>query len=48
MIENEQVASIAYELETTFEQFAVYHFNSNAYDGLLQNTGLVKTSYVPA
>ena len=36
MIENEQVASIAYELETTFEQFAVYHFNSNAYDGLLQ------------
>lgn len=38
MIENEQVASIAYELETTFEQFAVYHFNSNAYDGLLQKT----------
>ena len=38
MIANEQVASIAYELETTFEQFAVYHFNSNAYDGLLQKT----------
>lgn len=38
MVENEQVASIAYELETTFEQFAVYHFNSNAYDGLLQKT----------
>lgn len=38
MVENEKVASIAYELETTFEQFAVYHFNSNAYDGLLQKT----------
>src|SRR5690606_29672788 len=38
MIDNETVASIAYELETTFEQFAVYHFNSNAYDGLLQKT----------
>lgn len=38
MVEIEQVANIAYELETTFEQFAVYHFNSNAYDGLLQKT----------
>src|SRR5690606_16570627 len=38
MIETEEVASIAYELETTFEQFAVYQFNSNAYDGLLQKT----------
>src|SRR5690606_8249920 len=38
MIEVEEVASIAYELESTFEQFAVYQFNSNAYDGLLQKT----------
>lgn len=38
MIDVEEVASIAYELETTFEQFAVYQFNSNAYDGLLQKT----------
>src|SRR5690606_36343815 len=38
MIETEEVASIAYELESTFEQFAVYQFNSNAYDGLLQKT----------
>lgn len=38
MIDVEKVASIAYELETTFEQFAVYQFNSNAYDGLLQKT----------
>src|SRR5690606_36413484 len=28
MIETEEVASIAYELETTFEQYAVYQFNS--------------------
>ncbi len=38
MVENEPVASIAYQLETTFEQFAVHHFNSNAYDGLLKTT----------
>ncbi|WP_216940094.1 Hpt domain-containing protein [Acinetobacter sp. BY419] len=38
MLVVEEVASIAYELETTFEQFAVYQFNSNAYDGLLQKT----------
>ncbi|QPF32766.1 Hpt domain-containing protein [Acinetobacter lwoffii] len=38
MVDVEEVASIAYELETTFEQFAVYQFNSNAYDGLLQKT----------
>ncbi|NGP40162.1 response regulator [Acinetobacter sp. GC2] len=38
IIDVEEVASIAYELETTFEQFAVYQFNSNAYDGLLQKT----------
>ncbi|ANF82326.1 hybrid sensor histidine kinase/response regulator [Acinetobacter sp. NCu2D-2] len=38
MIANETIASIAYELETTFEQFAVHHFNSNAYDALLLKT----------
>ncbi|CAM4075877.1 hybrid sensor histidine kinase/response regulator [Acinetobacter pragensis] len=38
MVENEPVAAISYQLETTFEQFAVYHFNSNAYDDLLQTT----------
>ena len=38
MVENEPVASIAYQVETTFEQFAVHHFNSNAYDGLLKTT----------
>jgi chemotaxis protein histidine kinase CheA/ActR/RegA family two-component response regulator len=38
MVENELVATIAYKLETTFEQFAVHHFNSNAYDGLLLTT----------
>ena len=35
MAENEPVAAIAYELETTFEQFAVHHFSSNVYDPLL-------------
>ena len=38
MIENEPVAAISYQLETTFEQFAFHHFNSNAYDLLLQTT----------
>ncbi|WP_407305174.1 Hpt domain-containing protein [Acinetobacter sp.] len=38
MIENEPVAAISYQLETTFEQFAVRHFNSNVYDLLLQTT----------
>ena len=38
MVDNEPVAAIAYQIETTFEQFAVYHFNSNAYDHLLQTT----------
>ncbi|WP_374666656.1 Hpt domain-containing protein [Acinetobacter sp.] len=38
MVENEPVAAIAYQLETTFEQFAVHHFSSNAYDNLLQTT----------
>nr|WP_180120543.1 Hpt domain-containing protein [Acinetobacter sp. YH12086] len=38
MVENEPVAAIAYQLETTFEHFAVHHFNSNAYDGLLKTT----------
>jgi chemotaxis protein histidine kinase CheA/ActR/RegA family two-component response regulator len=38
MIHNEPVATIAYKLESAFEQFAVHHFNSNVYDGLLQTT----------
>ncbi|MEK5766527.1 Hpt domain-containing protein [Acinetobacter schindleri] len=38
MISNESIASIAYGLESAFEQFAVHHFNSNAYDSLLQKT----------
>ncbi len=38
MIENEPIAAISYQLESAFEQFAVYHFNSNAYDLLLQTT----------
>ena len=38
MVENEPVAAVAYQLETTFEQFAVHHFNSNVYDDLLQTT----------
>jgi len=38
MISNESIASIAYGLEGAFEQFAVHHFNSNAYDSLLQKT----------
>ncbi len=38
MIENEPVAAIAYQLETTFERFAVHQFNSNVYDLLLQTT----------
>lgn len=38
MVENEPVAAISYQLETTLEQFAVHHFNSNAYDVLLQTT----------
>ncbi|MEG1233024.1 MAG: Hpt domain-containing protein [Acinetobacter sp.] len=38
MVENEPVAVISYQLETTFEQFAVHHFNSNAYDSLLEST----------
>ncbi|NNH01006.1 Hpt domain-containing protein [Acinetobacter sp. ANC 5414] len=38
MVENEPVAAISYQLESTFEQFAVHHFNSNAYDLLLQTT----------
>ncbi|NWK74762.1 Hpt domain-containing protein [Acinetobacter sp. SwsAc6] len=38
MVENEPVVAVAYQLETTFEQFAVHHFNSNAYDDLLQTT----------
>ena len=36
MIHLDLVASIAYELENAFEQFAVHNFNSNAYDALLQ------------
>ena len=36
MIHLDLVASIAYELENAFEQFAVSNFNSNAYDALLQ------------
>ena len=36
MAENEPVGAIAYELETTFEQFAVHNFSSNVYDPLLQ------------
>lgn len=35
MVQQPQVADIAYILETTFEQFAIQNFNSNAYDGLL-------------
>ncbi|MFV5492207.1 Hpt domain-containing protein [Acinetobacter sp. ASP199] len=38
MISNESIGSIAYGLESAFEQFAVHHFNSNAYDSLLQKT----------
>ncbi|CAB1216169.1 Hpt domain-containing protein [Acinetobacter bouvetii] len=38
MIGNEPVAAISYQLETTFERFAVHQFNSNAYDPLLQTT----------
>ena len=37
MVGWEQVAEIAYELETVFEEFAVNNFNSNAYDGLLES-----------
>lgn len=37
MVGWEQVAEIAYELETAFEEFAVNNFNSNAYDTLLQS-----------
>ena len=48
MVDVEEVASVAYELETSFEQFAVYQFNSNAYDGLLQKPDLVKTGDFPA
>ena len=36
MIHLDLVASIAYELENAFEQFAVHNFNSNAYDALLE------------
>ncbi|QGM27089.1 MULTISPECIES: Hpt domain-containing protein [Acinetobacter] len=38
MAEIEPVAQIAYQLESTFEQFAVHQFNSNVYDALLQTT----------
>lgn len=38
MVENEPVGAIAYQLETTFERFAVHQFNSNVYDLLLQTT----------
>ncbi|QIZ62390.1 response regulator [Acinetobacter indicus] len=38
MAEIEPVAVIAYQLENTFEQFAVHQFNSNAYDALLNTT----------
>ncbi|WP_168460581.1 Hpt domain-containing protein [Acinetobacter sp. A1] len=38
MVEIEPVAQIAYQLESTFEQFAVHQFNSNVYDALLQTT----------
>ena len=38
MVDNEAVAVIAYKLESTFEQFAVHYFNSNAYDKLLLTT----------
>lgn len=37
MVKLEQVADIAYELETAFEQFAFHNFNSNAYDALLES-----------
>lgn len=37
MVGWEQVADIAYELETAFEEFAVNNFNSNAYDTLLES-----------
>ena len=38
MAEIEAVGAIAYRIESTFEQFAVHHFNSNVYDALLQTT----------
>ena len=38
MLDLELVATIAYKVETAFEQFAVHHFNSNVYDGLLIST----------
>nr|WP_174506574.1 Hpt domain-containing protein [Acinetobacter sp. Marseille-Q1620] len=31
------VAEVSYQLERTFEQYALYHFNSNANDVLLEN-----------
>ncbi len=42
LVKIEPVAQIAYQLERTFEQFAVHQFNSNVYDALLRNhVGLV-------
>ena len=40
MAELDAIAAIAYHLENAFEQFGVHHFNSNAYDNLL-NTAFV-------
>lgn len=37
MVQLQAVADIAYELETAFEGFAVYHLNSNVYDSLLSS-----------
>lgn len=38
MTADEKVAEISYQLETAFEQFAFYKFNSNVYDALLLTT----------
>lgn len=37
MVGLEAVYAIAYQLENTFEQFALHHFNSNIYDHLLES-----------
>ena len=37
MVKLSNIAEVAYELETAFEQFGVHHFNSNAYDSLLES-----------
>ena len=38
MVKLEEVADISYELENSFERFALHNFSSNVYDGLLEKT----------